>query len=137
MLAMLRGYSTLGSTENTASSIAAIRSGRLRASSHPSRPRPRFAPVATIASASLNRISPLGHLLHRDRKHDDAAEEDRLDARIDFQQVHCVGEDQEEEGGERNHFDPADSAFQADAGDDRRGNALKRQLRINDGLPRS
>src|ERR1700686_5304272 len=99
MLAMLRGDSTLGSTENTASSIppisnAAIRSGRLRASSHPSRPRPRFAPVATIASASLNRISPLGHLLQRDRKHDDAAEEDRLDARIDFQQVHCVGEDQ-------------------------------------------
>src|SRR5580704_1933951 len=98
---MFRGESTLGSSEKTATSITTISSGRLSTSSQSSTPRLGVGLAVTIASASVNRASPFGQLLHRHREHDDAAEEDRLDARIDLQKVHRVGEDQQEERGER------------------------------------
>src|SRR5271166_3292507 len=137
MLTMLRDDRTRGSTVATASSITTMSSGSRRASTQPRRPR-RVAGCAGMAmSASATRCLPPGEFLHGHREDDDDAEEDRLDARVDLQEIHGVGEDEEEDGGECDHLDAPYPALQADPGDDGRGDALEGELRVDDGLPRA
>ena len=79
----------------------------------------------------------LRKLVQRDGEHDDDAEEDRLNARVDAQQVHRIGQNEKEDGAECDHLDPADAAFDADPGNHRRGDTFERQLRIDHRLARS
>src|SRR5690348_8344131 len=124
MLTMLRLERTRGSIAATASSIATMRSGSSMARIQPTRPRP-FASCGwrTLSALLDTRGSPLRQLLERDGEDDDDAEEDGLDAWVDRQEVHGVGEDEEEDGSERHHLDPADAALEADPGDDGGGDA--------------
>ena len=130
---MLRSDSTRGSINETASSMATISSGS-------SSVKPQRAALRAASSfgaggdatpeilASDKRRPPLRKLVERHGEHDDDAEEDRLNARIDAQQVHRIGQGEQKDGAQRHHFDPADAAFDADAGDHRRGDAFQRQL---------
>ena len=86
---------------------------------------------------SDKRRPPLRKLVERHGKHDDDAKEDRLNARIDPQQVHRIGQGEQKDGAERHHLDPANSAFDADARDHRRRDAFKRELGVDDRLARS
>src|SRR6516162_10731580 len=92
---MLRSDRTRGSTSETASSMATINNGSI--SAKPQRvagrclvPSEAGATLTPEMLASDKRGSPLRKLVERHGQHDDNAEEDRLNARIDPQQVHRV-----------------------------------------------
>src|SRR6185437_2672923 len=110
-------------------------SGRLNTSSQSSRPR-RWA-ASDARAASVNGRPPPGDLLQSHREYDDEAEENRLDARIDAQEIHGVGEDEQKERRQRHHFDPADAALETHPRDHRRGDAFERQLRADHRLSRA
>src|SRR6516164_8352902 len=113
---MLRSDRTRGSTSDTASSMATINSGS--SSAKPQRAAWRClvvsGPAATAIPgmlASDKRRSPLRNFIQRHGKHDDDAEENRLNARVDAEQVHRVRKRQQEKRPERYHLHPADAAF--------------------------
>src|SRR5258708_36496160 len=137
MLTRLRGDSTRGSIMKTPSSITTMSSGKMKASAQPNRPRVLARPPRATMSRSDNGRPALGELIDGHGQHDDYAEEDRLDSRIDPEKVHRVRENQQEDRGQGHHFDLADTAIQADAGDDRGGDALQGQLRVDHGLARA
>ena len=92
---MLRSDRTRGSTSETASAMATIRSGS--SSAKPQRAAPRSRDVSAAGRrlapemlVSDKRGPPLRELINRHGENDDDAEEDRLDARVNAQQVHCV-----------------------------------------------
>ncbi len=94
---MLRSDRTRGSISETASSMAMIKSGSSSAKPQRAALRCRVAsaPGARLTPemlASDKRRPPLRKLVERHGKNDDDAEEDRLNARVDAQQVHRVGQ---------------------------------------------
>src|SRR6516162_8222546 len=142
MLMMLRSDSTRGSMSETASAIATISNGK--SSAKPNRVAWRcLGPSAAGATfipdmlASDKRRSPLRKLVERYRQDDNDAEENRLNAGIDSQEVHRIRQHEQQQRAERHQLDPADAALDADAGDDGGGDALERELSIDDGLSRA
>src|SRR5262245_30251300 len=135
-LTMLRDDSIRGSNIATPTAMTTISSGSRSAMVHRRTTWPVTAGTRPAASASDTWGPSLGELLHGHRHDDDDAEEDRLDARVDLEKVHRVGQDQQEDGAKRHHLDPADAAPQADAGNDGGGDALERELRVDHRLTR-
>src|SRR5262249_22015037 len=95
ILTMLRSDRIRGSTSETATAMATIRSGSSNAK--PQRVAARCQDVSPAERrltlemlASDKRGPPLGELIERHGENDDDAEEDRLNARVNAQQVHCV-----------------------------------------------
>src|SRR5215475_446148 len=139
---MLRSDSTRGSTNETASAMATISSGII--SAKPQRvawrcrgPSEAGATPTPEMPASDKRCSPLRKLVKRYRQDQDDAEEDRLNARIDPQQIHRIRQRQQQQRRKRHHLDPADAAFDADAGDHGGRDALQRELSVDDRLSRA
>src|SRR5215467_10037355 len=138
MLTMLRSERTRGSISETASAIAMISSGSSRAKPHRVAWRclgPSAAGATLIPEmlASDKRRSPLRKLVERYRQDDNDAEENCLNARIDSQEVHRIRQHEQQQRAERHHLDPADAALDDDAG----GDALERELSIDNGLSRA
>src|ERR1700735_2478524 len=136
---MLRSESTRGSISETASSMAMINNGSSRAK--PQRvawrclgPSEAGATLTPEMLASDKRRSPLRKLVEGYGPHDDNAEEDRLNAGVDPQQIHGIRQREQEKRAERHQLDPADAAFDADAGDHGSRDALERELGVDDGL---
>src|SRR3984893_7492092 len=137
MLTKLRSDSTRGSIVKTPSSITTMSIGSTKASAQPSRPWPLAWPRRATISLSDNGRPALDKFVDGHRQHDDHAEKDRLDTRIDLEKVHCVRQNQQEHRGQSHHFDLADTALQADSGNDRGGDALESQLRADHRLARA
>src|SRR6476620_78100 len=136
---MLRSDRTRGSISETASSMATINNGSSKAK--PQRvawrclsPSEAGATLTPEMLASDKRRSPLRKLVEGHGPHDDDAEEDRLNARVNPQQVHGIRQREQKKRAERHHLDAADAALDADAGDHRGRDTLERELGIDDGL---
>src|SRR4029078_8162378 len=92
---MLRSDRTRGSNSETASATATIRRGN--SSTKPQRTARRCRDVSATERrltlemlASNKRGPPLGELIERHGQYDDDSEENRLNARVNAQKVHCV-----------------------------------------------
>ena len=84
--------------------------------------------LAPAMLTSDKRRPPLGKLIEGYGKNDDNAQEDCLNSRVDPQQIHGIGQGQKKDCAKRHHLNPADFAFDADARDHGRRNALQGQL---------
>lgn len=111
-----------------------MNSGWLNESNQPTAPRRRGASSRVRDAASVNGRPPLDHFVHSEGENDDATERVCLYAWIDPQQIHRVRQNLQEADRPRHHLNCADSALQADTGDDARHDDFQRRLPFDDHL---
>src|SRR5882724_11271957 len=81
--------------------------------------------AVTDSSTSDTGLPPLAEFVQRHGRHHDDTEKDRLQPRVDVQEIERVAEDGQEQRADRDDLDPADTAAQADPADHGGGDRLQ------------